>query len=712
MVRLAAGVLGGAAMVAQLVLMRELLAAFSGNELVFGLALGCWLLLTGLGTWTARLIEPGCERSSHALAQIVIAALVVAAGFPIAELAAVRVFRDVVFAPGAAVDAIGTAAGCFVALAPFCVVSGMLLTLLCALLAEAARASIRQVYLADTLGGIAGGALLTCALASRVNHVVLLAVPAFALLASAVGLAWQMRARGGAVIAAAAAVALVAVLAAGDIDAATTRRQHRGEIVERTNSPYGRLVVTRRDHQLTFFVNGVPLGSSDDVAAREEAAHYGLAQRDGPLRVLLVGGTATGTAEEVLRHPVRALTCVELDAQMLTIARRTWPKAFADPRVRSAVDDARNLLRTTPERFDVVLLDLPDPATLQDNRFFTAEFFGETKRVLADGGVLAFGLSHYENFVAEDLARVLGCVHATLRSAFAHVEMIAGARVFFLASDEPLRRDIADVLAARGIEAKLLNRSYLDAVLAADRVADLERAVAQPAALNTDFDPVLPHLHLRHWLGQFRAPRTWLAVALGASFAAYACWLPAVPRVVFAAGFAAAGLELVVLLAWQVFFGALYRQVGVVVTIFMAGLAAGAALVRRSDGGIGARRRVVQLGLALAALSAVLPWAVALVREFRDAIAPVAGQTALLMVAFAASLVVGAQFAFASDSESGRTTRLASQLFGADLGGAAAGALAASAWLVPQFGLATTCGLIAALNVAAAALGWRATRRL
>ena len=46
----AVGCLGFSAFLTQLTLMRELLSAFSGNELVFGIALGSWLLLTGIGS--------------------------------------------------------------------------------------------------------------------------------------------------------------------------------------------------------------------------------------------------------------------------------------------------------------------------------------------------------------------------------------------------------------------------------------------------------------------------------------------------------------------------------------------------------------------------------------------------------------------------------------------------------------------------------------
>ena len=118
-------------------------------------------------------------------------------------------------------------------------------------------------------------------------------------------------------------------------------------------------------------------------------------------------------------------------------------------------------------------------------------------------------------------------------------------------------------------------------MLSPDRLADLDRAVARPAALNTDFSPALYYYHLRHWLSQFAAPGVLpygrvLGGALALLLAAYLARLRAVPRIIFAAGFAASGLEVVLLLAFQVLYGSLYQQVGLVVTVFMAGLAAGA----------------------------------------------------------------------------------------------------------------------------------------
>ena len=53
----AAGVLGASSVMTQLALMRELLAALAGNELVIGIGLGGWLLLTGAGTGIGRFAD-------------------------------------------------------------------------------------------------------------------------------------------------------------------------------------------------------------------------------------------------------------------------------------------------------------------------------------------------------------------------------------------------------------------------------------------------------------------------------------------------------------------------------------------------------------------------------------------------------------------------------------------------------------------------------
>jgi len=57
---------------------------------------------------------------------------------------------------------------------------------------------------------------------------------------------------------------------------------------------------------------------------------------------------------------------------------------------------------------------------------------------------------------------------------------------------------------------------------------------------------------------------------------AYLVRLRGAALILFASGFAASALELVLLLAFQVLCGSVYHQLGIIVTVFMAGLAIGA----------------------------------------------------------------------------------------------------------------------------------------
>jgi len=714
LVLLAVGGLGVSAVMTQLVLMRELLGAFSGNELVFGISLGSWLLLTGAGTWlgrsSTRLKDP---------AEALIVSLVLVAVIPLGQVIAVRVLRDVVFLRGAAVGMAGTVLGSLALLLPFCLVSGALLTLACSMLdsrvaPRVGASAIGRVYVADSLGSIGGGILFSFVLVPWLDHFALLCFPAALNLLLAIALARHFRRRlllASTVIVAAGLALHVTLI---DADGITTAIQHWGQpTVFRANSPYGRLVVTDDSGQLTFYENGVPVISPHNIDQIEETVHYAMSQRPDARQVLLLGGGVAGTAREILRYGVGEVTYVEIDPLIITAGRRFLPENLADARIKTVATDGRRFVQQTGGRYDVVIVDVPDPSTSQLNRFYTAEFYAEVRRILTPGGVLAFALGHYENYVSPGLAQLLASAHRTLRLSFGQVRMIPGGRVFFLASDGPLFLDIAARLEQRGLATRLVNRHYLDAMLAPDRLADLDRAVAQPAEINTDFSPALYYYYLRHWLSQFTVRTGFLGGVLLVLLTAYLLGLRTVPRVIFAAGFAAAALEVVLLLGFQVLYGSLYRQVGLVVTAFMAGLAVGAwrvnrRLERKATAGFSPIRLLLLLSCAIAGLAVLLPFILPQLGRL-DALtgSALTGQGVVLLLTFLLAALVGGQFPLAGATGSGEAAVTAARLYSADLVGAALGALLVSTLLIPLLGVTTVCLLTAGLNLAAAAIAWR-----
>jgi spermidine synthase len=707
LVVLTIGGLGVSAILTQLVLLREMLSAFCGNEMVLGIILGNWLLATGLGSFLGRT----AGKLKNPLVLLIVAGVLIAV-LPPAEVLALRIFRDQVFTRGAMIGTVETAVASFLLLLPYCLVSGYLLTLACSVLfGSGERAchgvalqsrAIGRVYLADSIGSIAGGALFSFVLVQRLDHFTVLYLPAAILLPLACLTAWRLRRRVLLGVALAALAGLIAVIVGMNLDSLTTRLQYPFQkVLFSGNSPYGRLVVTESAGQVNFIENGLPAVSTGNVQQVEETVHYAMAQRPGAKAVLLIGGGVSGTAKEILKYGVREVTYVELDPRVIELGRRFLPASLDDPRIGVVNTDGRQFLRQTDPGtpgFDVVILDTPEPATAQVNRFYTAEFFAQLKRHLSADGVVSLAIGQFDGHVSPELARMLASARRTLETSFARVQLIPGGRVFLLASDGPLYADVAARIEAAGVVPKLVQRHYLDAMLTPDRLAAVQAAAAQLADVNRDFRPILYYYHLLYWTSQFAT--AWAIPLAAAIFVLviYLAGMRAVPFAILTSGFSASALEIVLLLGFQALCGSVYYQLGVIVTAFMAGLAIGAGVANRLT--VRAPRvSLAALSAAIAILAGVLPF---ILKALAGWTGPALIQAAVAVTAAVLAGLVGAQFCLAGRSGAAGGTLTASRLYTADLVGACVGAFLASAVLIPLWGLAATCLLAAGLNVAAA----------
>ncbi len=727
--------LGFSAFLTQLVLMRELLGAFSGNELVFGIVLGNWMLLTGIGSTLGK----SASRLRSPIVAFIVAETLIAL-LPIADVFLLRWLRNAVFLRGAEVGVTEITASCFVLLAPYCLLTGYALTAACTVGvqrkgvrsifrpirkgrceacgpkngpdpglstssgAPASSAGIGKVYLLDNLGNVLGGLAFLIVLVHRFNHFDMLYFAAalnllFAILAAALAGKRFLAVAAGAILA-----SLLGVMTLMDLSGVSRRLEYAGQqVVFDGASPYGSLVVTQSAGQLNFIESGVPLFSTHNIEQIEETVHYAMAQRPQARRVLLISGGVSGTAREALKYPVEAVDYVELDPLILEVARQSLPESLADPRIHVIQSDGRLFVRQTDRRYDVVIADVHDPSTSQLNRFYTREFFAETRRILAPGGVLAFSLGAYENYLSKELARLIGVAHRTLQKVYANVLILPGGRVFFLASDGELTSDVAPRMERAGVKTRLVGRDYLKGTFTADRMADLRRCLSADAPLNEDFSPILYYYHLHYWMSRFQVRFGVFEGVLGLLLLVYMVRLRPVPLAVFCGGFAASALEVVLLLAFQALFGSLYYQVGLIVTMFMLGLAIGAMAIGRWLVGWD-RRRLVHLAIAIAVFAACLPLALLGLEQSEGSAALAAGQLAIPLLTLVLAVLVGMEFPLAARVDFQSPAATSARLYTADYVGAALGALLVSTLLIPVLGVFVVCLLTAGLNLSAAGI--------
>jgi spermidine synthase len=223
-----------------------------------------------------------------------------------------------------------------------------------------------------------------------------------------------------------------------------------------------------------LFLNGdLQFSSIDEYRYHESLVHPLLAGPRG--RVLVLGGGDGLAMREVLKYPdVREAVEVELDPAVLRLAEHDPRlttlnrRSLEDPRVKVVVADAFAWLRDTSDRFDAVIIDMPDPDATATAKLYSQEFYLLARRALAPGGrlVVQAGSPYFA-------PRTYDCILNTMRAAGLgvtpyHVNVPTfGDWGFALAQDGPpprLRLDPPSPL-------RFLNRPTLDAAEAfpADR---------------------------------------------------------------------------------------------------------------------------------------------------------------------------------------------------------------------------------------------------
>jgi spermidine synthase len=164
---------------------------------------------------------------------------------------------------------------------------------------------------------------------------------------------------------------------------------------------------------------------------------------------------------------------------------------------------------------------------------------------------------------------------------------------------------------------------------------------------------------------------------------------------------AASVLEVVLLMSFQVLFGSLYRQVGLIITMFMLGLVLGALAINRR-GGSGGRRLLASLAAGLGIFAACLPIVLHILGRAESPFVLSVASLGIPLVTLLLGILVGMEFPLAARLDYRDPTSTAARYYTADYLGASLGALLASTWLIPVLGVTAVCLLTGALNLMAA----------
>jgi len=733
-------VMGFSGIVVQILLLREFLVVFSGNELAIGIILANWLILEAFGS---LFVGKRVERLKKRLEGFVGLQLFFSLCLPLAVYST-RILKDLIgVIPGEGVGVIPILYSSFLIFAPLSITHGALFTFGCKLyslhfVSESKASSIGRVYVHETIGTIFGAIAFTYLLVpylhsiqialgiALLNSLLCLLLLGSPLRKSLIGKALAV---GSAVFLVLCAY-LILSPKADKIHHHSISRQWRGqEIVHYQNSIYGNITVTQRGEQYTFFSDGIPIITTPvpDIAFVEEFVHLPLLSHPSPKKVLVIGGGAGGLIHEILKHPVERVDYAELDPLLLKVVQR-FPTPLtgaelADPRVNIEYLDGRFFIKRTPHKYDLVLVGISNPSTLQINRLFSKEFFSLVKERLEKGGILVIVSPGSLTYLSKELGDLNACTLTTLKDVYPYVRVIPGDFNLFLASTSKGVSLINHTLLSqrlneRELEVSLLTPFHIKYKLDS-RWSDWFFTSLKGATekINQDFSPLGMFYSLAYWNSLFSPHMKWLfrwfeQVSLKLLFIPLAIFTllfliicfksPAIytklsiPFAVMASGFAGMIFDLALIYTFQAVYGYVFHQIGLLVAAFMVGIAAGSltmtSLLKRVK-----RDFAFFIGLELAMIlfSGTLPAIFLLFSPYLDRPAVFfLFQVIFLVLSFLSGLLIGAQFPLANKiylKHSPDLSGTAGLLYGADLAGGWIGGLIGGVVLLPVLGLVQTC---------------------
>ncbi|MDQ2952752.1 MAG: methyltransferase domain-containing protein, partial [Chloroflexota bacterium] len=206
------------------------------------------------------------------------------------------------------------------------------------------------------------------------------------------------------------AVAMLGVLFLGVVDL------RQGDVW----SSYYRVTMNAADGLENVYVNGVPFQTLWRAESDTKIPVYDQLYKWFPGRqfdrALIVGaGTGTDTAV-ALRNGVGHVDAIEIDPLMLDIGVERHPnRPYDSPRVRTVVNDGRAFLRTSNEKYDLIIFAQTDSFTLVgttanlrlESFLFTQEAFESARDHLAPGGMFVMYNWYREAWLVDRYEKML-----------------------------------------------------------------------------------------------------------------------------------------------------------------------------------------------------------------------------------------------------------------------------------------------------------------
>lgn len=616
-------VTGLSGLIGQMILLREMLIIFSGNELTIGIILANWLLMEAFGSY---FLGKKAEISKNKIITYTIYSIIFSVSLPtmIYIIRMLKNILDISMLQGIGITTIFFSS--FLIMIPVSVFHGALFTYGCKIYSTYLKdhsESIGKTYIYETLGTIIGGLLWTFLLIPFFNSLYIsITISTINILICVILIFSNFNNKNIYKIFYLSITILLFLFGtyllftekANELHEKSIKLQWAPQnIIHYENSKFGNISVIEKESQYTFFLDGVLHleTPTPDILFIEEFVNIPILTHPNPKDILILSGGAGGLINEILKHPyINQIQYIELDPELIRIIEK-YPteltnKELTNEKVQIINIDGRLYLRKTQNEYDLIYIGIKELTDLQTNRFFTENFFQIANKKLNTDGILVFGIPGSLRFLSNEIKNLNSSIYNSVKIHFEYIRVIPGeeTNIFLASNSNHILNLNTDIMLANIRERNLQTTEFIP------RNIDyklhpgwfdwyLEFLENGSEKINRDFHPIGVYYSVSHWnsllspsiskyfssldkLNLFNITLFFIIIyiiLLILKLTKIKIKHSGISLCIGTSGFTGMILDLSLIFIFQAIYGYLFNWIGLLVTSFMVGSAVGSLII-------------------------------------------------------------------------------------------------------------------------------------
>jgi spermidine synthase len=226
-----------------------------------------------------------------------------------------------------------------------------------------------------------------------------------------------------------------------------------------------RLVDTYKYKKVLLLDDKIQSAQTDEFVYHEALVHPGLLMHRNPKKILILGAGEGATGREIIRHnSVDNIVAIDIDKEVIRVAKKylhEWHNnVFRSSKYQLIFMDAKKFVKTTNEKFDVIISDLTDPDTKLAFTLYSKRFYEDVKKILKENGIF---ITQAHCPLSKEFCKIyknLSEIFKNVCPYVTYVESFNGLWGFMIASDKKLNKkiNVSKLLKKRGVN----NLKYYD----------------------------------------------------------------------------------------------------------------------------------------------------------------------------------------------------------------------------------------------------------